>query len=244
MRSTQQESNDWLLTACAWGVHLYTGLGAAFGLIAIHFADVGDFRASFLAMAVTIVIDSSDGTLARIVKIRERVPSVDGALLDNIIDYLTFVIAPMVLVLQAKLVPAGWTGLAIVSFVTVASAYQFAQTAAKTLDNYYTGFPSYWNIIVFYLYYAGVSPTIGGIVLAALGVMVFVPIRYIYPSRTVTLRPFTIAYGIFWGIVTIPMVLTLPSYNPVLLYLSLSFVAYYVVASFVLHARSALAGSG
>lgn len=244
MARSQQGKSDWLPTACAWGVHLYTALGAAFGLLAIHYADVGNFRASFLAMTVTIVIDSSDGTLARAVRIRERVPGVDGELLDNIIDYLTFVVVPMVFVMRVGMVPTGCVGLAVVSFVAIASAYQFSQTAAKTPDHYYTGFPSYWNIAVFYLYYARVSATASAAVLVVLGVMVFVPIKYVYPSRTETLRPLTLGYGIFWGAVTIRMVLGLPSFNPILLYLSLSYVAYYFAASLALHARSSIARDG
>ena len=244
MARSQQGKSDWLLTACAWGVHLYTALGAAFGLLAIHYADVGRFRASFLAMAAAIFIDSSDGTLARAVRIRERVPGVDGALLDNIVDYLTFVVVPMVFVMQAGMVPAGWPGLAVVSFVAIASAYQFSQTAAKTPDHYYTGFPSYWNIAVFYLYYARLSATVSAAILVALGVMVFVPIRYVYPSRTETLRPLTVGYGIFWGLVTIPMVLGLPSFHPILLYLSLSYVAYYFAVSLVLNTRNSIASAG
>jgi phosphatidylcholine synthase len=241
---SQQGKSDWLLTACAWGVHLYTALGAAFGLLAIHYAEVGRFRASFLAMAATIVIDSSDGTLARAVRIRQRVPGVDGALLDNIVDYLTFVIVPMVFVMRAGMVPAGWAGLGIVSLVAIASAYQFSQTAAKTPDHYYTGFPSYWNIAVFYLYYARLTATVNAAALVALAVMVFVPIRYIYPSRTVTLRPLTIGYGIFWGAVTIAMILALPDFHPVLLYLSLSYVAYYFAVSLFLNVRNSIASAG
>ncbi len=244
MARSPQGKSDWLLTACAWGVHLYTALGAAFGLLAIHYADVGRFRASFLAMAATIIIDSSDGTLARAVRVSERVPGVDGALLDNIVDYLTFVIVPMVFVMRAGMVPAGSAGLGVVSLVAIASAYQFSQTAAKTPDHYYTGFPSYWNIAVFYLYYGRLGPTANAAVLIALAVMVFVPIRYIYPSRTVTLRPLTIGYALFWGAVTIPMVLGLPSFHPILLYLSLSYVAYYFAASLLLNARHPVASAG
>ena len=62
---------------------------------------IGDYRASFIAMAVTIAIDSSDGTLARYFNVKTRVPGFDGALLDNIVDYLTYVVAPVFLVIRA-----------------------------------------------------------------------------------------------------------------------------------------------
>ena len=34
----------------------------------------------------------------------------------------------------------------------VASGYGFCQIPAKTTDGYFVGFPSYWNIVAFYLY--------------------------------------------------------------------------------------------
>lgn len=136
------------LLACAWGVHLYTALGAVFGVLAIRYAAIGNYRASFIAMAVTIIIDSSDGTLARLVNVKKRVPSFDGALLDNIVDYFTYVVAPVFLVICAGLV-TGTIGLAVAGFVLIASAYQFCQTDAKTPDHFFLGFPSYWNLVVF-----------------------------------------------------------------------------------------------
>src|SRR5271157_114988 len=124
------------LLACAWGVHLYTALGAVFGVLAIRYAAVGDYRASFIAMAVTIAIDSSDGTLARYFNVKTRVPGFDGALLDNIVDYLTYVVAPVFLMICAGLVE-GSLGFAVAGFVLIASAYQFCQADAKTSDHFF-----------------------------------------------------------------------------------------------------------
>jgi phosphatidylcholine synthase len=231
------DSHGWFLTLCAWGVHLYTALGAIFGLLAIRYAAIGDFRASFIAMAITIVIDSSDGTLARFVNVKKRVPEFDGALLDNIVDYLTYVVAPVFLMLWAGLV-SGTLGLAVAGFVLIASAYQFCQTNAKTPDNFFLGFPSYWNIVVFYLFCLRLPVGIDELILTALAVMVFVPIKYIYPSRTKPLRPLTLTLGLIWAVVTVAMLPSVPSYNPILLYASLAYVAYYFIASFALHARA------
>ncbi len=228
------------LLACAWGVHLYTALGAVFGVLAIHYASAGDYRASFIAMAVTILIDSSDGTLARYFNVKTRVPGFDGALLDNIVDYLTYVVAPVFLVICAGLV-SGTIGIAVAGFVLIASAYQFCQADAKTSDHFFLGFPSYWNLVVFYLYCLHWRPIANEAILTVFGVMVFVPIKYIYPSRTKPLRPLTLTLGIIWGVITIAMLPSLPSINPVMLYLSLAYIAYYFIASFALHARELIA---
>jgi phosphatidylcholine synthase len=228
------------LLACAWGVHLYTALGAVFGVLAIHYAAVGDYRASFLAMAVTIAIDASDGTLARLVNVKQRVPGFDGALLDNIVDYFTYVVAPVFLMICAGLV-TGTLGFAVGGFVLIASAYQFCQTDAKTADHFFLGFPSYWNLVAFYLYLWSWGAVANEVILTLLAVMVFVPIKYIYPSRTRTLRPLTLTLAISWGVIAFAMLLSLPSINPVLLDLSLIYIVYYFLASFALHARALIA---
>jgi phosphatidylcholine synthase len=225
------------MLACAWGVHLYTALGAVFGVLAIHYAAVGDYRASFIAMAVTIAVDCSDGTFSSFINVKKRVPVFDFALLDNIVDYLTYVLAPVFLIIRAGLV-TGTIGFAVAGFVLIASAYQFCQANAKTPDNFFLGFPSYWNLVVFYLYFLCWGLSANELILTLFGVMVFVPIKYIYPSRTKPLRPLTLTLGLIWGVITIAMLPSLPSINPVLLYLSLAYIAYYLIASFTLHARS------
>jgi len=237
--SAENNSSRLFLLACAWGVHLYTALGAVFGLLAIHYAAIGDYRASFIAMAVTIVIDSSDGTLARYFNVKSRVPGFDGALLDNIVDYLTYVVAPMFLMIRAGLV-TGTIGFAVAGVVLIASAYQFCQTDAKTSDNFFLGFPSYWNLVIFYQYCLHLSAAVNEVILTLLSVMVFIPIKYIYPSRTRPLRPLTLTLGMIWGVITIAILPALPAVNPILLYLSLAYIAYYFIASFALHARALL----
>jgi len=221
-----------LLLAAAWGVHLYTALGAAVGLLAIYFAARGDFRASFASMAAAIFIDSSDGPLARLINVKARVPSFDGTLLDNIVDYLTYTVAPVFLMLEAGIISTSWPGLALACFVMLASVYGFCQTNAKTDDHYFLGFPNYWNIVAFYLYCLHGPPWFGATVLLVFAVLVFVPIKYIYPNRTVPLRPVTIGYGILWAMVTIAMLVMLPHINQIMLWASLSYIAYYLLASF------------
>ncbi len=227
------------LKGCAWAVHLYTALGAVAGLLALNYIAHDEFRAAFIVMAVAVAIDSSDGPLARKVRIRERIPMLDGALLDNVVDYLTYVAAPVFLMLRAGIVPRGAGGLALAAFLMVASAYGFCRTDAKTEDNYFRGFPSYWNLVALYLFCLGFQPFVNAAVLAMLGVMVFVPIKYIYPNRTELMRPLTLTLAVIWAVATVAMLPMLPAHNPILLYISLGFVAYYFVMSFVLHAHPA-----
>ena len=220
-------------------MHLYTALGAVAGLLAFDYIARGDWRGAFAMMAIAVAIDASDGTIARALRVRERIPYFDGALLDNIVDYLNYVAAPMFLMLRAKIIPSGIAGEAVAGFVMVASAYGFSRIDAKTEDNYFRGFPSYWNLVALYLFCLGFAPVVNATIVAVLALMVFVPIKYIYPNRTELMRPLTLALAAIWAVVTAAMLPILPAHSDLLLYTSLGFVVYYFVMSFALHAHPA-----
>ena len=223
-----------LARTLAWSVHLYTALGAVVALEAIICTVRGDVRGAFLWMAAALVIDSSDGTLARAARVKEVVPTYDGSKLDDIVDYLNYVFVPIFFAVETDLLPPRYAGL-VAALPLLASAYGFCQSAAKTADFFFTGFPSYWNITVFYMYVLDGPPTANAVVLAALSLLVFVPIGYLYPSRQPFLRPLTITLGTAWAVVTIVAVLRLPERSPALLYGSLAYPIYYFVLSFYLY---------
>jgi phosphatidylcholine synthase len=218
-------------------VHLYTALGAVVGLVAINYIARDNWRDAFVMMAIAVAIDASDGTLARAFRVRERIPFFDGALLDNIVDYLNYVAVPVFLMIRAKLLPSATVGEAIAGFAMVASAYGFSRTDAKTEDNYFRGFPSYWNLVALYLFLLGFPPIVNAAIVAILALMVFVPIKYIYPNRTAPMRPLTLTLAVVWALATGAMLLMLPGHSDILLYTSLAFVVYYFVMSLALHAH-------
>src|SRR5437016_2396417 len=125
--------------ALAWSVHLYTALGSVAALESLRATVAGDARAAFFWMAIALAIDSSDGVLARTVRVKEVVPTYDGAKLDDIIDYLNYVVVPMFFTVQMGMLPAGIAG-AIAAAPLLSSAYGFCTSAAKTADFFFTGF--------------------------------------------------------------------------------------------------------
>jgi phosphatidylcholine synthase len=217
-------------------VHAYTASGAVFGLMAIELASEHRFRGSFIMMAVATAIDSSDGVLARYAEVKTRIPNFDGALLDNIVDYLTYVVAPAYLMLCAAMLPPGIPGYLVAAAVLLSSAYGFCQSNAKTPDHFFLGFPSYWNLVAFYLYCFGLKPAINALILAGFAVLVFVPIKYIYPSRTELLRRLTVTLGVIWAGLVAYLLATLRAPNHFVVWLSFSFIGYYLIMSVVLHA--------
>jgi len=196
------------------------------------------FRTAFLLMVAATVFDGTDGLFARIARVKERTPEFDGGRLDDIVDYLTFVFVPVLLVLEAGLLADGWGSVAAAA-VLLSSAYGFAAKDAKTDDYFFTGFPSYWNIVALYLYAARLPNVLNTVILLALSVLVFVRIGYVYPSRTPVLRGLTIALCVMWGVMLLPIIAMLPDVPAALLIASLFFPVYYVVLSLILHARRA-----
>jgi phosphatidylcholine synthase len=219
-----------------WLVHAYTAAGAVCAFLATQATFDENWRVALLWLFAAAVIDSSDGWLARLTRVDERLPHFSGARLDDIVDYLTYVFVPALLVWRAELVPAAWS-VPVAAAMLLSSAYGFVSADAKTSDHFFTGFPSYWNIVVLYLFVLRVSPFYAVITLLVLAALVFVRIGYIYPTRTVAWRTITVLFCSLWGAVMLFLIFTLPNPPRVVAWLSLSFPVYYVALSVVLHLR-------
>jgi phosphatidylcholine synthase len=220
----------------AWLVHAYTGIGALLAFIAAQAAIARDFRTSFLWLFAAVLVDSTDGILARAARVHDRLPHFPGHKLDDIVDYLTFVFVPGIIVWQANLVPAPMT-IPVVAAMLLSSLFGFVSEDAKTEDHFFTGFPSYWNIVVVYLVVLGLPPVLNAAVLLVLAALVFVRIGYVYPTRTPTARTATLVLGALWSLLMLVLIVQLPTPQRSLAWLSLFFPVYYTGLSLMLHAR-------
>jgi phosphatidylcholine synthase len=219
-----------------WIAHLYTATGVILAFAATLAIFAGDFRSAFLALIGALAVDATDGWLARAVHVKERLPHYDGARLDDIVDYLTYVFVPVLLLWRAGLLPEPG-GLWVAGAVLIASAYGFGQADAKvaTTDYFFTGFPSYWNVVALYLFFWQLTPAMNAAFLIVCVVLVFVPIRYVYPSRTRAFRRVTLSLGAVWSALLVLMVWRLPATDGPWMALSLVFPIYYFALSLWLH---------
>ena len=220
----------------AWGVHMYTASGAVLAFIGAWGVVHGYDRVALGSMFVATIVDATDGMLARRVRVKEVLPSIDGARIDDIVDYITFVFLPLLLLEASGGLPR-FGALPVAAVVLLSSMYGFVAPDAKTSDAFFTGFPSYWNIVVLYLLLFGTSPGVNVIVLLVLSALVFVRIGYVYPSRTKTLQTLTLGLSALWT-VAIGVIIALWPFPPRWLAIaSLAFPVYYLVLSLVLNAR-------
>lgn len=224
---------SWRRRVAAWSVHLFTASGGVFGLLSFYAIYQQQYIVAFWLMSGAIIVDGVDGVLARWAQTKTAAARVDGALLDNILDYVNYVTVPAFLLLVAGLLPPGWSFVGA-SLIMLASAYQFTQPEAKTDDHFFKGFPSYWNLIVFYLFFWQMSPWVNLAIVLILIVLVFVPIKYVYPSRldylthNRWLRRGMMLATILWGIASAILLWIYPQTNFILVAFSVFYIALYI----------------
>jgi len=235
VRAEPSRAEPWRWVA-AWGVHLLTASGAPAGILSILAIERGRAALAFWWMGYTLAVDAIDGTLARAVGVKRVLPYFDGTRLDDIVDYFTYAIVPAVFLIHMDVLPPS-AAVPVAMCPVLASAYGFCRTDAKTADHFFTGFPSYWNIVAFYVHGLGWPPVVNAAIVVLLSIAVFVPIRYVYPSRTATLRGLTVTLGILWALLLLYILARLDTQPRGLVVLSLAFPVYYVVLSLVLHLR-------
>jgi phosphatidylcholine synthase len=224
----------------AYGVHAYTATGLLCG--ALIAADImqGNYRRAFIWMIVAVLIDATDGTFARKLRVKEVVPHIDGRKLDDIVDYLNYTFLPLFLIGSAGWLPhPSWLW---ASIPLIASVFAFVNTGAKEeLNGFFLGFPSYWNVFAFYtaVWLAGQGPYVVLAAALALSVLSVLPIRFVYPNKAPCWRGLFVGGGIAWLAIILAILWYYPD-APVpaaLLWISLIYPVFYIAASMYLDWR-------
>jgi phosphatidylcholine synthase len=221
----------------AVAVHLYTASGVVLALLILVAAYNGEAVRALWLMLASLIVDSTDGLLARRLRVSEALPFFDGAMLDNIVDYMTYVFAPMVLLWSGGYLPDGTLGVVVAALPLLASSYQFCRVDAKTDDHFFLGFPSYFNVVAFYAIVFEPGPAALTLVLAACSFLIFVPIRYVYPTRTIAFRKISLALTTLWLVSYALILLEMPNPDPLVLSFSIFYLFYYFGLSLYLSSR-------
>lgn len=182
---------------------------------------------------VAMFVDGFDGMLARWFHVHDYASELDGGLMDNIIDYINYVlVAALLLVKWPELMPSGFA-LAAACSILLTSAYQFTQVDAKTDDRsyFFKGFPSVWNILVFYLILVGLNPWVNLLIVILCDILVFVPIKFVYPTRNTRLRRLTLVLTILYLLLCTWGLLQYPDVPKWVVWISLLYIVYYTVLS-------------
>ena len=202
-----------LTKAPSYLVHIFTALGVVFGFLALLATVDGKIPEAFLWLAAALFVDGVDGTLARAVNVNQNTPEIDGAILDNIIDYLNYVVVPVFIFYSLGMAPEPYLLLSCAAILLV-SCFTFTNTNIKTDDFYFSGFPAIWNIVVLYFYILESSEFTNFIFVILFCVLTFIPFKYVHPFRVVEFRRITLIITFIWMITTTILLLDVTFYNP------------------------------
>ncbi len=186
-------------------VHCLTASGAGVGIAALLAAADGRFAEAFAWLGVALVIDAVDGPLARRLEIARTVPHIDGVALDLVVDFLTYVVVPLVALWRSGLLLPPFS-VFLPCLVGAASALYFADRRMKTADYWFRGFPAVWNVPVFYLLVLRPDPLVCALVVILATCLMFTPLVFVHPLRVQRLRPVTLAATAVWSAAAIAAV--------------------------------------
>ena len=186
-------------------VHLFTVSGVVFSFLALIASIEQNLPLVFFYLALALFIDGIDGSLARKVDVKEHTPNINGEILDNIIDYLNYVFVPAFIVYWIGLVPAG-TELILSALILIVSCYTFANNHIKTSDFYFSGFPALWNVVILYFYILDTELVTNLLIICALSILTFIPIKYLHPFRVKHLRRLSLFTLSIWILTTVIIV--------------------------------------
>ena len=214
----------------AYGVHLFTACGAALGLWALILIFNGFYQKTLWVLAAAAVVDSVDGALARLAQTKKYAGAIDGGLMDNIVDFITWTMAPLLWIYATMQLPI-W----VLLICATASIFGFSNTQAKTDDHFFRGFPSYWNIVVVYIFLLQLPTTFASVILLMFAFSTFMPIKFVYPTRTSFLRTLTLMLGSVFVLQFLALIYFFDKSPLILIYSSFLFPVYYFGLSFYLN---------
>jgi phosphatidylcholine synthase len=183
-------------------VHLFTASGAVAALFAVLALHDDRWEAAFVWLGIAFIIDGIDGTFARLVRVDKHLPRFSGERLDLVVDYVTYVFVPALALLAGGYL-SGATGYMLATGILLSSLFHFADQESKAEDYNFIGFPAVWNIVAFYVFVLQPQRELAELVILALIMLTFVPMKWIHPFRVVKFRGPTMAACAIWAVAAI-----------------------------------------
>jgi phosphatidylcholine synthase len=183
--------------ARAFSVHLLTASGSFLAFVSLVAASEQRWTAMFWWLGLALFVDGIDGPIARKLQVKEILPTWSGDMLDNIIDYMTYVLIPAFALYQRGFMGEGLSFLSA-AIIVISSAIYYADTGMKTKENFFKGFPVVWNMIVFTLFVIEPGQWVSFAVVVIAGILTFAPVNFLHPVRVERLRYINLPVFLAW----------------------------------------------
>ncbi|WFU10522.1 phosphatidylcholine synthase [Rhizobium sp. CB3090] len=206
----------------AFSVHILTASGSFLAFLGVVAAAEHRFVDMFWWLGLALLVDGIDGPIARKVRVKEVLPNWSGDTLDNIIDYVTYVLLPAFALYESGMIGEPWSFVAA-GMIVVSSAIYYADMGMKTEEYFFSGFPVVWNMVIFTLFVIGASATTAMVLVGVSVILTFLPINFLHPVRVRRLRSLNLGIFLLWsalGIYSLLMYFVMPQWAVILFILS------------------------
>lgn len=183
----------------AFAVHIFTASGAFWAFLALVAASEQRFTNMWFWLGVALAVDGLDGPLARYFNVKSVLPNWSGETLDNIIDYVTFVLIPAFALYKSGFLSEYFSFLCA-ALIVCTSAIYYADTRMKSRSNCFVGFPVCWNMLVFTLWVIEPNWYVAFAIVLISAVLTFSPLLFVHPVRSKPWRPLTLAVFAVWSV--------------------------------------------
>lgn len=181
----------------AFSVHLLTASGSFLAFLSLVAASEQRWTAMFWWLGLALFVDGIDGPIARKLQVKAILPTWSGDLLDNIIDYVTYVLIPAFALYQRGFMGERLSFLSA-AIIVISSAVYYADTGMKTKENFFKGFPVVWNMVVFTLFVIQPGEWVSFAFVVATGILTFAPVYFLHPVRVERLRSVNLPIFLAW----------------------------------------------
>lgn len=165
-------------------VHLWTLTGLAFAAFALKATLEGSFDTAARLLIGVLLVDFTDGTLARLFKVKQQMPLISGETIDYIHDLVGLTFIPMVFFWKVGLFLEPF-GFPLVVAATLAATLKYGMKASLLRLGYSIGAPPIFLAIIL-CYLLELGPVVSTAFATGLLLLVLLPVRFPITSLVTT----------------------------------------------------------
>lgn len=197
----------------SWAVHILTLTGVVWAVLATIAALNQQPKAMWLYLGIALLVDAADGPLARKVQVGVYTPGFDGAVLDIVVDYLTWSFVPALFLYTSGLLGSSPWSVGLFILIAASSMFCYANVNMKTGENYFQGFPAAWNVVAFSFWMLGSPVWLNSVTVLVLAALTLAPVTFVHPFRVKRLRYVNVLAVATWMMSAVILVLQHPAEN-------------------------------
>jgi phosphatidylcholine synthase len=132
-------------------IHLWTLAGLGFAMLAAQHILLGNFDAAARWLLLVLVVDHTDGTLARRYRVRQRLSGISGEILDLITDVIGLTFVPMLFCWRTGMFLDGW-GRPLLLAAAITCSLKYSMKARILEEGVSHGAPPvFFSVLLFWL---------------------------------------------------------------------------------------------